>query len=341
MVVALLALLNLLVCAGEQHDTESADSPWAWPDDGQPIPTDERWPFAFRKFMNQSDAGRGFQRLKGEDLVTRIEFLRTYGFWFCVVISRRNDSTGVCRTHVGWLRGDELGHRYIGEGQYALGGHKMDEYLHLVETDSLWTLFGEYGFWNEEDWWETAYANAGQSEDGAGQWTGLFTLKDLSQRGSSPDASRGLRGGQTETDWLTVSYWLLRDVSRTDIFQDSAIVNLTQRQEVFVNHGSRFAGIFSRRNTQIGAYSAVVGQHLGDSVVYRWVIAPRQVTGNELERYLDLVKRDSLWFLVGSWKLWQDESGLERLWNQPVSTLPGDSNASDVMVLRFASPSAP
>ena len=83
------------------------------------------------------------------------------------------------------------------------------------------------------------------------------------------------------------------------------------------HHGSWFACVLSSRDESGGQYMAIVGQHLGDSLVYRVLRGgTEEMTDTEYERYLELIDRDQVWTLVSIKDLIQSEDGLIGIWKQ-------------------------
>ncbi|MCX6834524.1 MAG: hypothetical protein NTW07_05215, partial [candidate division Zixibacteria bacterium] len=82
----------------------------------------------------------------------------------------------------------------------------MNRYLRLVATDSLWSLFGKYGFWNDDHWWESNYEAAGKEQLENMQYTFLLDIKNWEATKTegvppSTDQVLGPRDSLTEVSW--------------------------------------------------------------------------------------------------------------------------------------------
>jgi len=341
--LVLVACLILTLCLAFAElgcrDTYSGDSPWAWPTDSLAT-TNERWSLALATLLTSLD--NTYRSYDDYDtlVATRFEYVRTHGMWFCAIMSRRNDSIGFYSLLVGWLRGYQVGQRDVGDWRNKLEESLMSKYVRLVASDSLWSLFGEFGFWDDDDWWETKYDASGAGQLETMRYTFLLDIKNW--RARTPEwvpysVGQGFASEDslTEVSWLQVSFWLLRDLPGW-VWRDAAYAALTPRQDLFVHRGRHFVGVFSRRNTQVGAYMAVVGQHLGDSIVYREMGQEVPLRGDGLQDYLRLARADSLWTLLGARELFDDEAGLEQLWMQTEQRQRPDSSAVPARVLRFS-----
>jgi hypothetical protein len=337
MAVLLLVAFSMRPLWFRDGHTNDSFSPLAWPVDTLTA-SDEQWACALACLLDNQSGGATTD-LDGGRSPMKYDFHRIHGIWFCAVLSRRDDSTGFYRSIVGWLRAGQIGWRELSNGRRELKDTSISSYLRLITADSLWSLFGEWGFWKDDNWWLTTYDKAGWWLDDSVQMSHLIDLSGCNCFGrstahSSAKVISNAPDSSTEVSWLQVSLWLLREVPLGNS-KDTTYEFLTPRQELFVHRGRYFTGIFSRRNNQVGAYVAVVGQHLGDSVVYRQVDEVRSLKGNDLTRYLELVKADSLWTLLGLRDLLADESGLERLWSQAGQRRLADSDAVLTRVLRF------
>ncbi len=116
-----------------------------------PPPTDEQWTAALESFREGSERRLGRTLLPDDSLEVDYDFVRTAGQWFFCVMSKRNDSIGVYQGLVGRMEDDYFYYASFEVGDYHLRGESMQEYVRLAESDSLWSLFGAHGFWEDED----------------------------------------------------------------------------------------------------------------------------------------------------------------------------------------------
>jgi len=130
------------------------------------------------------------------------------------------------------------------------------------------------------------------------------------------------------------------------VAQDGVVVEdtVTAREyptcgvDFLVFYDNWFGAIVSRYNDTGLVCRTIVGQHMADSILYRYVDdSARVLGGDDVKAYKRLTEHDSLWSLAGSLEQWQDQAALERQWQESGGRRP-DSSAIETKVLRLGPP---
>jgi hypothetical protein len=160
------------------------NNPREWPVNEDIVLNEETWGTVRTELTDYWDKKTLFREIDtpGGSAETRIDFFTTSSYWFAAVISRRSRSKGTFIPLVGCFRPPELGWRWITGMDYVLDSLTMPKYLRLVEADSLWSLFGDYGFWQDtlvfqQIWWD---ADVMYQDDGTWwQTTKTHTIEEF------------------------------------------------------------------------------------------------------------------------------------------------------------------
>lgn len=109
--------------------------------------------------------------------------------------------------------------------------------------------------------------------------------------------------------------------------------------DFLVFYDNWFGAIVSRHKDTGVVYRTIVGQHMADSILYRYVDdTARVLGGGDVKAYKRLAEHDSLWTLVGLLEKWQDRAALERQWRESQNRRRPDSSAIEIKVLRLGRP---
>jgi hypothetical protein len=100
--------------------------------------------------------------------------------------------------------------------------------------------------------------------------------------------------------------------------------------------GSYQACIACYRDSTRAAYRGVVGRRIADSILYRFRDTGFQyISGEQLERYLELTSADSAWQLVGSMDECTTEESLKKLYDQLGRQVDSNGDATVTYVDRL------
>ncbi len=122
-----------------------------------PLPTEEQWKMALNQFLEAESRTGLFMLLTGDECALKYDVVKTNGRWFFCIISKRKDTRAVSVACVGKLEGDEIYSVWLRTKNNRLQGEALQSYLRLSERDSLWSMYGKRGFWEEESALEAMY----------------------------------------------------------------------------------------------------------------------------------------------------------------------------------------
>ncbi len=302
-------------------------------------PTDQEWE-ALSGHLLRHESKLGAYDTVGVDRIVSLDFWRTFGKRFAAVFSARSDSVLVYSLVVGryFASGNELEYYYAGQNAlFVLSGQAQGTYLELDRSGELWKLFDAGRFWEDESKWAELYNSTGLMIDDGDTYRSIcWTSAD----DVLPYRARGKKTVPTERNaWLLQIGFLA--AQEGVVIQDtvSEKVYPTSGADFLVFYDNWFGAIVSRRNDSSAVYRAIVGQHMADSILYRYLDdSARMLSGIEMKGYKRLAEHDSLWSLEGPYEDWKDRAGLERLWTQAGQRRLPDSSGVATRVLRFGHP---
>lgn len=118
--------------------------------DCPPMENDFNWNYAFNELESIADKSGLFNNELVSGQTIEINFVKHNGRWFTIVTSKRSDSVGFSRFHVGFVCRKTIYYSEIHDGFPAkMRGDNLARYNHLLESDSLWTIFGDYAYWSD------------------------------------------------------------------------------------------------------------------------------------------------------------------------------------------------
>ncbi len=162
----------LLFCACADREKGTLANPRERPVNEDIVLNEETWCTVRSELIEYWNDKTRFRKVdtSAGDVHTRVEFFVENNYWFAIILSRRNGAVGNYLPLVGWLRPPELGWRLIRGLDYDLDSLTMPEYLRLVEADSLWSLFGDYRFWQDTLVFQQIYWDADVMYQDDGTW---------------------------------------------------------------------------------------------------------------------------------------------------------------------------
>ena len=184
---ALSVCVTLMTLACADKEEGMLNNPRERPVNEDVVLDDSTWDLARTNLIDYWNRKLPFQEVdtSGGGVETRIEFFVENNYWFAAVISRRNELEGIHIPMLGWFRPPVVGWREPVPLSWRLDGMTMPDYLRLVESDSLWSLFGEFGFWQDTIVFEQLYWELGTRTYSDGTWwqtISTLTIEELESK---------------------------------------------------------------------------------------------------------------------------------------------------------------
>jgi len=304
-----------------------------------PPPSQEEWALLSAYLLEHESPLGDFQHPGYGDREARLDFWKTSAKWFAAVVSKHSDTLGAYHLVVGRYKAsyNVLDFRYAGdETLHIMEGAGITHYLDQLRSGELWKLFRADMFWESDSNWLALYDRAHQ-HIGLGGYlratNGLYACDVLPHR-----------------EWRALDVPTKRNIWQLHVAflaQQGGVIVVDHRLEeqyptisvdFLVCYEDWFATMVSRRSQDGGVYRTIVGQHLADSLVYRYADdSATHLNSHDLQVFQRLIERDSLWSLVGPIELFQDKGALREMFDRVGRDSPGEPDEATA-VFRLSQP---
>lgn len=255
--------------------------------------------------INKVNLENGFQNIQGPGARTTLDYVRIKDRWFAALIMRRDESQGLGRRAIGKAFSNQVQVAYIFPS-IKLDSTNIDEYTKLIESDSAWVYFDDYGFWNEDENWSRLFEKAAD-----GGKTVLF-LSRLKNTGSEIAAPGPLSEGMWMIDVSILASKVLKDWVTSASHRQPQFTGI----DYLATDSNWFATIIVHRVAERVVYSPIVGEHFDDSLLYRHLYGePIVLEGDSVAEYMNLYRSNNLWTLINNGEWESDEAGIRQLWH--------------------------
>lgn len=251
----------------------------------------------------------GMKSRSGRLLPRRIDWFKHSGNKLAGVYSHRNSDKVVYQIWLGRHSGSRVTIAMFpgNEDIKTLEGESVKRYEYLALTDSLWTLFSDFEFWNSDDGWEEVFHKYSRTRLGKLDYE---LSRDMSMGFMISPKNRtsddNLRSAYSSDIGKALLLDFDRELSRY-VDDQRAMTTLDLRTLI----DDAFVVVISRRDEHRGAYVACVGQVHGRLITYRIVSGgPIPISGEALQNYVNLYASDSLVTLIGEMDRCQTKEGL-------------------------------
>lgn len=273
------------------------------------------WETVIEELVKKKSRKKSFTEQYIIDTEMSIDYFHIHGNRVILVISKLRDTIGVFQQYL--VEYDPLSTSiyYVEQSNrpHILVGGSLDWFKSLIETDSLWSLFGNNGFWKSDKFWKESYDKLKLKTFSDGEtyfWEGSFGV----------DYLIGVNSLSIKTDTSVpivedlLGLILTYQTGQHPFFRDQSN-KLTIRQEFLARSEKRFCAIISKRSETEGVFKALIGKQIEDSIFYKFVSTDNSdLSGNSMKRYLKRLNSNSLWQYFGEYGFWEEEDKFEELY---------------------------